>query len=490
MTSQESNSIEIQRRIHIGRLLGKGGMAHVVDGFDSALGQYLAVKQLLPEFIKNPEAQARFEEEASIMAAIDHPGVLPVYGMGTDADRGLYYVMKKVEGKTLEQIIADPQEPVTSVQRRTRLLAMLLDVCETVASAHEKGIIHRDIKPANILVDRDESVYVIDWGIAKRSGSAGSASTFEHTLSGKIMGTPGYMAPEQAEGRSARAGAEADVFALGSILYEILTAKRPFAADDNRAEMLGSIYQEPEHPRRVNVLIPRDINAVCLKALNKDPAARYPNARGLADDLRAHLEGRPVTAIRPNLMERARYASRRRPMRALIAGSSLLALGLVTAFIINQRWIDHQIADKAMERLEIMDAERAELDREAKVLNLLLEDHDLPEAERARITHELDIIDARWLLGQFEALRVLTSVGDLRFIQTDSHIRPLARKRMISVIETAIERGRPALAEAMIDTLLEREEEETLTDPLTTEDIQLLEHLDYKVTRIRNLRHH
>ena len=128
MTPQESNSVEILRRIHIGRLLGKGGMAHVVDGFDSALGQYLAVKQLLPEFIKNPEAQARFEEEAAIMAAIDHPGVLPVYGMGTDADRGLYYVMKKVEGKTLEQIISDPQEPASSVQRRTRLLAMLLDV--------------------------------------------------------------------------------------------------------------------------------------------------------------------------------------------------------------------------------------------------------------------------------------------------------------------------------------------------------------------------
>ena len=291
------------------------------------------------------------------------------------------------------------------------------------------------------------------------------------------MGTPGYMAPEQADGRSARAGAEADVFALGAILYEILTDKRPFAADDERAEVLGSIHRDPEHPRRSNWLIPRDLSAVCLKALRKDPAARYPNARAMADDLRAHLEGRPVTVIRPNLVERARYASRRRPMRAVIVTSVVVALLAFAAFIGTQRWIDHRLADKAMARLETIDAELAELEEEAKPLGSQLADEGLPEAERARITHKLGIIDSRWLLGQFEALRVLDSVAELRFISTNSDIQPMARKRQLAVIKASIDRGKPALAEAAIATLLERHEDGTLATPLSDEDIRLLKRL-------------
>ena len=477
MTSQDSNSIEIDRRIHLGRMLGEGGMGRVVDGFAADLGQYLAVKQLRPELLDDHEARARFEEEASIMASIDHPGVLPVYGLAIDDNRQLCYVMKKVEGKTLTRILWDPREPVTSIPRRNRLLGILLNVCETVASAHDKGIIHRDIKPDNILIDRQESVYVIDWGLAKRTGNDGGSSGSQRTLPGKIMGTPGYMAPEQADGRSAGVGAEADVFALGAILYEILTDKRPFAADDDHAEMLGSIHQDPEHPRRINVLLPRDICAVCLKALHKNPAARYPNARGMADDLRAHLEGRPVTAIRPNLVERVRYAARRQPMRALIAASSLVALGILAAFIGTQRWIDHRLADKALLRLEVIDAELAELEQESETLRSKLANPDLEESERIRINHEIGIQDSRWVLGQFEALRILNSVAELRFIKTSSEIQPLTRQRLLSVIHASIDRGKPALAEALIATLLERNEEGTLPRPIPEEDVRLLKRL-------------
>ncbi|MCU0751440.1 MAG: serine/threonine protein kinase [Akkermansiaceae bacterium] len=477
MNSHDSKSIEIRRRIHLGRMLGEGGIGRVVDGFAGDLGQYLAVKQLRPELIEDHEVRARFEEEAAIMASIDHPGVLPVYGLGIDDEGQLSYVMKKVEGKTLTLILWDPREPVTSVPRRNRLLGILLNVCETVASAHDKGIIHRDIKPENILIDREESVYVIDWGLAKRTGTASSSSAARRTMPGNIMGTPGYMAPEQADGRSADAGTEADVFALGAILYEILTDKRPFAADDDRAEMLGSIHQNPEHPRRINVLLPRDICAVCLKALNKNPAARYPNARGLADDIRAHLEGRPVTAIRPNLIERVRYAARQRPMRALVIASLLVALGILAAFIGTQRWADHRLADKALERIDAIDAELAELETESKNLQSKLAEPDLQESERVRTNHEIGIIDSRWVLGQFEALRVLNSVSELRFIRTSSKIQPLTRQRLLSVIHASIDRGKPALAEALIATLLVRNEEGTLEKPLTREDVKLLKRL-------------
>jgi serine/threonine protein kinase len=477
MSSQDNNSIEIQRNIHLGRILGEGGMGRVVDGFAPDLGQYFAVKQLLTEWIEDPEVRSRLKDEASIMASIDHPGVLPVYGIGSDSEQRLGYVMKKVEGRTMTQLLQDPRELVTSVPRRNRLLGVLLDVCETMASAHEKGIIHRDIKPDNILIDREESVYVIDWGLAKWTGGGASSSSEARTLPGNVMGTPGYMAPEQADGRSASAGAEADVFALGVILYEILTGKRPFAAKDVRAEMLGAIHQDPEHPKRINVLLPRDICAICLKALDKNPAARYSNARGMADDIRSHLEGRPVTAIRPNLIERIRYDARQRPMRALVISSLLVALGILVAFIGGQRWIDHRLADKAMDRLELIDAELAELETESKTLRSKLAESDIKEPERARIIHEISIVDSRWILGQFEALRVLNSVSELRFIKTSSEVEPLTRERLLSVINASIDRGKPAIGEAIISTLLERDSEGTLVRPIPKADIELLKRM-------------
>ncbi|MCP5532802.1 MAG: serine/threonine protein kinase [Akkermansiaceae bacterium] len=474
MIPKDNPPVDIHREVHLGRILGEGGMGCVLDGFAPDLGQHLAVKRLLPEWMEDQEIRSRFEEEIAIMASIDHPGVLPVYGMGLDAERRLFYVMKKVEGKTLGQLIWDPREPVTSVPRRKRLLGMLLDACETVAAAHDKGIIHRDIKPANILIDQAGSVYVIDWGLAKHIGTAGSSSSSGRTLPGKIMGTPGYMAPEQAEGRSAAAGTEADVFALGAILYEILTDKRPFEADTDRAELLGSIHRDPEHPRRLNLLVPRDICAICLKALNKNPAERYANAGGLAADLRAHLEGRPVSAKRPNIFEKIRFASRRHPMRALVATSTAVALLVLGSFIGFQRWIDLQLADKAMVRLSVIDSELTELEQEAIALQDELDGSGVPETEHERIRHELDVTNARWVLGQFDALRILSSVGELRFIRTSSEVHPIVRERMLTVIHTAIERKRPALAEGMIATLLERNEEGTLANPLSPEDVKLL----------------
>jgi serine/threonine protein kinase len=385
--------------------------------------------------------------------------------------------MKKVEGKTLEEIMLGMQDPIASIQRRTRLLNILLDACSTIATAHEKGIVHRDIKPSNILVDSTGAVYVIDWGIAKRTGATVSRSPSDLTQAGDVMGTPGYMSPEQADGRSVDVGVEADVFALGAVLYEILTGKRPFMAGDSRAELLGAIYENPEPPRRINVLIPRDLNAICMKALHKEPAFRYPNARGLADDLRAHLEGRPVSVVRPNLRERIHYASRRRPMRTLIISSVLFSFGLLALFIGAQHAIDHRLADKAMDRIVIMDQELDELLQESIVLGGKLNASDISEAERDKLAHELNIVQSRWLLGQFEAFRVLTSVADLRFIQTESEIIALNRQRMIMTIESAIESGRPALAEAIIATLLERRAEGTIVNPLTEEDLRLLQRL-------------
>ena len=265
------DGIQIKRRIHPGRLLGKGAMGRVVDGFAADLGQCLAIKILLPDYADDPEVRARFEEEAAIMASIDHPGNLPVYGTSTDAEGNLCYVMKKVEGQTLGELIDERGSQVANLPVRQRLLSILLDACETVGYAHENGIVHRDLKPANILVDRHDSVFVIDWGLARRGAPGSCESTETRTLPGVIMGSPGYMSPEQAEGKGASAGPATDVFGLGVMLYEILTGKRPFESKGSRAEMMETIHKDPASPRKTNILIPRALSGVCMKALNKHP---------------------------------------------------------------------------------------------------------------------------------------------------------------------------------------------------------------------------
>lgn len=480
-----NNPLEIHRSIHPGHLLGEGGMGRVIEGFAPDLGQHLAIKQLRPEWMEDGEVRTRFEEEASIMASVDHPGVLPVYGIGLDDESRLFYVMKKVEGDTLGRLMADPQESINSVPRRKRLVGYLLDVCETLAVAHDKGIVHRDLKPDNILVDRSSSVYVIDWGIAKRTGTPGGASDSGRTIPGKVMGTPGYMSPEQADGRSDRVGAEADVFALGAILYEVLTGRRPFAANEDRAEMLGAIHKDPDPPRRANWLLPRDISAVCLKALHKNPAKRYPDAGSLADDLRAHLEGRAVAAIRPNLFERIHHAAQRNPLRAAIIASAVSALAILTAFVVSQRLIDERLAGKAMERLVTLDAEISEIESEEGNLHSQLAADGLSGTERMRVNSELKVNDARWILAQFEAHRILNSVTELRFIRSDPGIHMLARQRLITAIEACIDRGNPALGEAVIATYLERATEGTLSSPLSESDLERMRKLADKARASR-----
>jgi serine/threonine protein kinase len=480
-----NGALEIQRVIHPGRLLGEGGMGRVIDGFAPDLGQFLAVKHLRAEWMQDGEVRSRFEEEAAIMASIDHPGVLPVYGMGLDDERRLFYVMKKVEGHTLGRVMAETASEADSVPRRRRLVDILLNVCETVAAAHHKGIVHRDLKPDNILVDQALSVYVIDWGLAKRSGPSGGTFGSERTLPGKIMGTPGYMAPEQADGRSARAGAEADVFALGAMLYEILTGKRPFEAEDDHTEMLAAIHQDPEPPRRSNWLLPRDITAICLKALHKDPTRRYPDAGSLANDLRAHLEGRPVTAIRPNPIERLRYAARRHPMRALASASVICAVAAVAAFVLSQRWLDHRLADKAMARIQFIENEITEIDRESAELRDRLTAPSLPAEERTHIQGELEVNDSRWILAQFEVQRALSSVTELRFIRTDPEIVRSARQRLIEAIEACIQRGHPALGQAVAETYLERVAEGAVIAPIAKGEIERIQALSRRAAAAR-----
>jgi predicted Ser/Thr protein kinase len=460
MDHHTDTPLVLKRRIHLTRLLGEGSMGQVFDGFASDLGQYLAVKVLRSEHANDSEIQTRFEEETSLLGLIDHPGSPLIYGKGKNSDGLPFYAMKKVEGKTLADLLAERGADVHNAPWRRRLLAILLDACETVAYAHETGIVHRDIKPRNILIDRHRSVYVIDWGIAKRLGSPVSSSDASLTSPGKVIGSPGYMAPEQAEGRADSVGPQADVFALGAVLYEILTGKRPFGGTGGIEEVLASVHREAKPPHHGNWTLPRGISRICMTALHKDPAQRYPDARGLAADLRAFLEGRL------SWLERIREGIRQRPLRWVAIFLIALFPLIATVRFGAQVWTDHRMALRAMDRIAELDAELASIAAETEAVRTQLAELKTGEKKRldrkeqpktqGELEKELHKLNARWVLTEFEALRLLVSVVELRFVWVEPEVQPAAKKRLFQLIASLIERDQPALASALVDTKLAR----------------------------------
>jgi hypothetical protein len=438
-------------------------MGRVLDGFAPDLGQYVAVKILRAEHAGDSEMRARFEEEFALLGCIDHPGSPPVFGKGEDGQGLPCYAMKKVEGRTLSDLLAERGGATHSIPWSRRLLAILLDACETIGYAHEIGVVHRDIKPDNILIDKHLSVYVIDWGIAKRLGADSS-----YTEPGKVMGSPGYMAPEQADGHSASAGPQSDVFALGTILYEILTGRRPFGGAGGREEMLAAVHRDPKPPHHGNWRVPRSISGICMKALHKDPARRYADARGLAADLRAFLEGRM------GLMERLRDYARQHPLQAIFSTLlALTAIALAGSFLA-QIWTDHRMASRAVARVAELDAALAEIAAQTEAVRGQLDEIPSGDEGRVELDKQRQKLNARWILTEFEALRVLASVAEMRFVWVESEIRPMARKRLLGVVSSLIERDHPALAAALIDSVLARHKDGSSGLELSDADVAQL----------------
>lgn len=457
--------IELRRRIHLTRLIGEGGMGRVHDGYAPDLGHYVAVKILRAEYADDAEACARFEEEVALLAQIDHPGCLPVYGQGQDSDGLPCYAMKKVEGRTLADLLAERGHATLSKPWRKRLLGILLDACDTIAYAHELGVVHRDLKPENILIDQHSSVYVIDWGLAKRVAVGGDSAEAPRTLPGKVMGSPGYMSPEQADGRGDTAGPQTDVFALGAVLYEILTGHRPFGGTGGREEMLAAVHRDPKPPHRRDWRVPRSISNICLKALSKDPAKRYADARGLAADLRAFQEGRL------GWTERTLDVARLHPVKAFFCALLAMVTLFVAVNVVAQFWTDQQLANRALKRVAELDAELAEVAGDTETVRANIKDEKASPARKAELRKDLEQLDARWIVTEFEALRLLASVAELRFIKVESEIQPLARKRLFDLIESLMERDQPALASGLIANVLARHHEGRDAFALSEEEI-------------------
>jgi serine/threonine-protein kinase len=300
-------------------VLGHGGMAVVYRARHLRLNRAVALKMLLAGPYARPAELERFLREAEAVAALRHPNVVQVYDVG-DADGHPYFTMELVEGGSLAEKLAGAPQPAAWAASLVATLAGAVHV------AHQNGIIHRDLKPGNVLLTADGAPKVTDFGLARRLDDGGRL-----TLSGAPVGTPSYMAPEQARGHRGAIGPATDVYALGAILYECLTGRPRFKAETATATLQQVVADEPVPPARLNSRVPRDLETICLKCLQKEPAQRYASAAALADDLRRFEKGEPITARPPGALERAAKWVRRRPTAAALLAAALLMLAGITA---------------------------------------------------------------------------------------------------------------------------------------------------------------
>jgi eukaryotic-like serine/threonine-protein kinase len=298
--------------------LGRGGMGVVYKARQSKLNRLVALKMILAGEYAGEREIARFRTEAEAVARLQHPNIVQIFEVG-EHDGHPYFSLEFVDGGSLAQKLDGTPLPPQKAARLVETLA------RAMYAAHQAGIVHRDLKPANVLLTADGTPKITDFGLAKKlDGGAGQ------TQSGAIMGTPSYMAPEQAGGKSKEIGPAADTYALGAILYELLTGRPPFKASTPLDTVLQVVSDEPVPPRQLQSKTPRDLETICLKCLQKAPGKRYASAEALAEDLRRFQAGEPITARPVGRLERGVKWTKRRPAVAgLLAALVLAAIALV-----------------------------------------------------------------------------------------------------------------------------------------------------------------
>jgi serine/threonine-protein kinase len=321
-------------------VLGQGGMGVVYQAWHLRLNRPVALKMLLSGPYARPAELERFLREAEAVAALQHPGIVQVHDAGEVEGRP-YFTMELLEGGNLaDRIQGVPKPP-------RHAAAMVATLAEAVQAAHECGIVHRDLKPGNILMTVSGTPKVTDFGLARWLDGREDL-----TISGALVGTPSYMAPEQARGNKVAIGPATDIYALGAILYELLTGRPPFRSDTASATLHQVVNEEPVPPRQLNPRVPRDAQTICLKCLHKEPHKRYASAQALAEDLRRFERGEPIKARPVGPVERAVRWVRRRPALAGALGFGVL---LASALLVTVLWWHGQ--RKALEASAVAYAE-------------------------------------------------------------------------------------------------------------------------------------
>jgi tetratricopeptide (TPR) repeat protein/tRNA A-37 threonylcarbamoyl transferase component Bud32 len=298
---------------------GRGGMGIVYKARHLTLNRTVALKMLLTGDFASAAERKRFLREAQAVARLSHPHVVHVYDQGESEGRP-YFTMEFVEGGTLARKLDGTPWPAAQAAELIGILA------EAAQVAHEAGIVHRDLKPGNILLTREGSPKISDFGLARCFDRDGTI-----TLSGLHIGTPSYMAPEQAEGKTSEIGPAADIYALGAILYEMLTGRPPFRGETSAETIRQLTTQEPVPPSRLNSRVPRDLQTISLQCLNKDPRRRYSSAAALAQDIRRFQNAKPITARPTRVVARAWKWAQRRPAMATTLVAAIIATAAGTA---------------------------------------------------------------------------------------------------------------------------------------------------------------
>jgi predicted Ser/Thr protein kinase len=346
--------------------VGRGGMGVVYQARQRGLNRLVALKMIRGGGV---EDERRFRDEAEAAARLDHPNIVPIYEVG-EHDGRPYFSMKFIDGTDLGRAARDPARP----RDIARLMA---DVARAVHHAHQRGILHRDLKPSNILLDKEGRPHVADFGLAKRV--EGDSAT---TLSGSVTGTPSYMAPEQAAAAPVLTTA-VDVYGLGAVLYELLTGQPPFRAATPVDTILQARTQDPPRPRALNPKADRDLETVCLKCLEKDPARRYGSAEALADDLERWLRGEPIAARpSPAWEQLAKWAKRRPGVSALLGVAAALLLAVLGVLA----WGWQESADKANAQATARRAaeEKADAEKDARRAAQKVAEAEKRRADEAR----------------------------------------------------------------------------------------------------------
>jgi Flp pilus assembly protein TadD/predicted Ser/Thr protein kinase len=310
-------------------VVGRGGMGVVYKAKHLSLNRIVALKVPLAGAFATPTERQRHMREARAVAALGHPNIITVHDVG-EVDGQPYFTMEYIEGQTLGSKLSSTPQPARDAAILVETLA------EATDRAHQAGIIHRDLKPANILLARDDTPRITDFGLARRFD--GDATL---TVAGFNFGTPSYMSPEQAKGWQDAPSPSVDIYSLGAILYEMLTGRPPFRAE-NAVETLRQVLEEdPVSPSRLNPKVPRDLETICLTCLRKEPQKRYQTSRLLAEDLHRFLRGEPIHARPAGFIERAYKSIRRRPAQAVAWGGGAVAISAVLGSLL---WMASQRA--------------------------------------------------------------------------------------------------------------------------------------------------
>jgi tetratricopeptide (TPR) repeat protein/tRNA A-37 threonylcarbamoyl transferase component Bud32 len=348
--------------------LGRGGMGVVYKAQHEGLNRIVALKMIRDAALAGADDLVRFQTEAQALASLQHPNIVQVFDVGK-AEGLPYFSLEYVDGGSLSAKLAhEPQPPRWSAE-------VLETLARAMYAAHQKNIIHRDLKPANVLLTPEGTPKITDFGLAKKI-DADSAET----RSGSILGTPNYMAPEQAAGDSAAVGPLSDVYALGAMFYEMLTGRPPFQGTTPLETVMQVCQDEPVPPRRLQARVPVDLETICLKSMAKDRRQRYADAGALADDLRRWLDGVPILARPVSPLEKAVKWARRRPAAAAAAAFAVLAVVSIVGgamLYLDQR---ARNAETEAERLRVAEERRREAEQKVAPISAALREGRYPEA--------------------------------------------------------------------------------------------------------------